>query len=81
MTRPSVDLPQPDSPTRPSVSPRAIVSETSLTACTARLSTAPPSRAAMRSPSVRCGAKRFETPSTVEEGVAHAASAGVRTSG
>ena len=34
MQRPSVDLPQPDSPTRPSVSPSATLSVTSSTACT-----------------------------------------------
>src|SRR6187200_1910782 len=32
MVRPTVDLPQPDSPTRPSVSPRWMLSETSSTA-------------------------------------------------
>ena len=32
---PKVDLPQPDSPTRPIVSPRAISSDTPSTACTA----------------------------------------------
>ena len=34
--RATVDLPEPDSPTMPSVSPRRIVSETSLTALTMR---------------------------------------------
>ena len=34
MVRPTVVLPQPDSPTRPSVSPAAIVNETSSTAFT-----------------------------------------------
>ena len=34
--RATVDLPEPDSPTMPSVSPRRIVSETSLTALTIR---------------------------------------------
>nr|GFD55089.1 hypothetical protein [Tanacetum cinerariifolium] len=33
-TRPNVDLPEPDSPTNASVSPRRTASETSLTACT-----------------------------------------------
>ena len=32
--RPVVDLPQPDSPTRPSVSPGEMVNETPLTTCT-----------------------------------------------
>ena len=34
MQRPRVDLPQPDSPTRPRVSPRAMSSEMPETACT-----------------------------------------------
>src|SRR2546426_5210668 len=34
MDRPVVDLPQPDSPTRPSVSPRMMSNDTSSTACT-----------------------------------------------
>ena len=37
MVRPVVDLPQPDSPTRPKVSPGMISNETSLTAETTRL--------------------------------------------
>ncbi len=64
ITRPSVDLPQPDSPTSPSASPRAISKETPSTAWTVRVSTAAPSEAATRSPKERRGAKRFETPST-----------------
>ena len=49
----------------PSASPRAIVErDVGRRACTVRVSTALPSRAAMRSPSERRGAKRFETSST-----------------
>jgi len=38
MQRPSVDLPQPDSPTRPSVSPARMSNDTSSTACTRAIS-------------------------------------------
>ena len=81
MTRPRVDLPQPDSPTRPSVSPRAIVSETSLTACTARRldRAAEAGGDAVAERQVRREALR--DPLDRQEGFAHAASAGVRTSG
>ena len=65
--RPSVDLPQPDSPTRPSVSPRSIVSDTLSTACTGRVSTGAPKRAAMRSPSDTRGRNIFETRSTLRK--------------
>ena len=53
MTRPSVDLPEPDSPTRPSVSPFAIVKLTLSTALSTRLRNRLP----------RTG-KCFDTPST-----------------
>ena len=64
MTRPSVDFPQPDSPTRPTTSPAPIVSETRSSACTVRRSIAPPSAAAIFSPSVSRGTNSFETFST-----------------
>ena len=54
--KPVTDFPDPDSPTRPSVSPRGIDSDTALTACTARVSTALPNAAAMRSPMLSFGA-------------------------
>ncbi len=46
--RPSVDLPQPDSPTTPSVSPRRTSSETPSTACTTSPLGAPERRRADR---------------------------------
>ena len=81
MTRPRVDLPQPDSPTRPSVSPRAIVSETSLD----RLHGARLDRAAERGGDAvaerQVRREALRDPLDRQEGFAHAASAGVRTSG
>ena len=61
ISRPVVDLPQPDSPTRPSTSPRSIVKLTPSTAWMTRrrpLIHAPPT------------AKRFSSPRTSSSGVA-----------
>ena len=61
--RPSVDLPQPDSPTRPTTSPRATVRSTSSTACTTSSRSPAPSRlASVPARSTRLRTKRFETP-------------------
>ncbi len=65
MTRPSVDLPQPDSPTRPSdLAARRSRARRRRRACTVRVSIALPSDAAIFSPSERRGANCFETSCT-----------------
>ena len=57
---PSVDLPQPDSPTRPTTSPARMASETSLTACTVGAGLARPMRTAMRCAMSAGGENRLE---------------------
>src|SRR5678815_475430 len=63
MMRPSVDLPQPDSPTSPNTSPLSIPSDNLSTACTERVSTALPNTAAIRSPTESDGVNSFDTSS------------------
>ena len=67
--RPSVDLPQPDSPTSPRVSPLRIVKETSETARTDLVSTSAPNRAAIFSPKLRLGLNMRLTLSMVRNAV------------
>ncbi len=70
--RPSVDLPQPDSPTSPTTSPSPIASCTSSTACTTASCRPAPNRLAARAARSSGLTKRLLTPSSATIGCGHA---------
>ena len=65
--RPSVDFPQPDSPTRPTTSPLAIARLTLSTACTTLGAWPAPSRSSRRSARSACLTKRLLEPARLDD--------------